>query len=93
MPPDPDDIDGLDDHDKDRCRDMDGNKPQYGPPPGDHAGDVAAASAAYLFNLLPAIAALPASEAFWRLETHFLAAIAAYRDARAGWACPDPSAN
>ena len=93
MTPHPDDLDGLDDHDKDRCRDMDGNRPRYGPPAGDPADDVAAASAAFLFNLLPAIAALPAPEAFERLAGHFRANLTAYRDARAGWAAADPSDN
>ena len=93
MPPHPDDLDGLDDHDRDRCRDMDGNKPHYGPPPGDPADDVASASAAYLFNLLPAIAALPPPAAFRRLEWHFRACLAAHGNYRAMRVAPDASAN
>ena len=93
MPPDPEDIDGLDHIDVDRCRDMDSNRPWYAPPPGDPARDVAAASAACLFNLLPAIAALPACDGYRRLEGHFRACLEAYRDRPAMRTVPDPSAN
>jgi hypothetical protein len=56
------------------------------------ADDVAAASAAYLFNVLPSIVALPPPEAFERLKGHFEAALAAYADGTDGW-IPEPSDN
>ena len=89
--PHPDDLD-LCEYDRERCRDMDGGRPHY-PPPGDPAGDVAAASAGYVFNFLGDLAKLPAPEAFRRLETYFLGCIHAYRDARTGWPVATPSAN
>lgn len=55
--------------------------------------DISAASAAYLFNALSAIASLPASEAFERLKSHFEAALAAFIDGAARWCLPEPSEN
>ncbi len=57
------------------------------------AEDVCAASAAYLFNLLPELVKLPATEQFERLAAHFEAAITAYVDGLAGWIIPEPSKN
>ena len=62
------------------------------------AEDVAAASAAYLFNVLPGITALPAPEAFERLKLHFETAIMTYQRmaAEGAHACtrlPQPSQN
>lgn len=57
------------------------------------AGDVAAASAAYLFNVLPEILKLPASEQYERLRLHIEAAFLAYRDAQDGWVPPPFSDN
>lgn len=54
--------------------------------------DVCAASAAYLFYLLPDLVKLPAPEAYKRLAAHFEAALLAYRDGLAGWV-PEPSVN
>jgi hypothetical protein len=54
--------------------------------------DVCAASAAYLFNVLPEIAMLSAHEQFQRLAAHFEAALMAYRDGLAGW-ISEPSVN
>ncbi len=45
-----------------------------------HAYDVAAVSAAYVYNILPAIAALPAAEAYLRLHDLFFNAILAYAE-------------
>lgn len=53
--------------------------------------DVSAASAAFLFNLLPALLELPAAERYERLVTHFEACLVAYRDGLNGWL--DPSEN
>lgn len=55
--------------------------------------DVAAASAAYLFNVLPEITKLPATEQYERLKLHFSTAFLAYQDAQAGWVWPEPSLN
>jgi hypothetical protein len=58
--------------------------------------DLAAASAAYLFNLLPGIVNLPASERFTRLAAHIEGAVVAYADAKQGWyegRIPEPSVN
>lgn len=57
------------------------------------AQDVAAASAAYLLTMLPAIMRLPRDEAFERLTMHFEAAISAYLDGVRGWELPAPSGN
>jgi hypothetical protein len=54
--------------------------------------DVCAASAAYLFNVLPELVKLPAPEQFKRLAAHFEAALLAYRDGMSGW-IPEPSPN
>jgi hypothetical protein len=54
--------------------------------------DVSAASATYLWNLLPEIAALPACEGFERLRDVFRTAFLAYFDALDGW-IPEPSDN
>ncbi|QJW94195.1 hypothetical protein [Frigoriglobus tundricola] len=56
------------------------------------ADDVCAASAAYLFNLLPDLVKLPAPEQFQRLAAHFEAALLAYHDGINGW-LPEPSQN
>lgn len=61
-------------------------------PDSDLAGDVCAASAAYLLNVLPDLVTLPATELFNRLAAHFEAALAAYRDGMNGW-IPEPSRN
>lgn len=50
--------------------------------------DVTAASAAYLVNVLPEIAKLPASEQYKRLEAHFLACLMAYRECLKDWLIP-----
>jgi hypothetical protein len=55
--------------------------------------DVAAASAAYLWNILPEIAKLPCVEGFERLAEHFRTAFLAYFDGRCGWGLPAPSSN
>jgi hypothetical protein len=56
--------------------------------------DVCAASAAYLFNVLPEIAKLPAKEQFERLAVHFEAALLAYKDGMRGWnEIPEPSVH
>lgn len=47
--------------------------------------DVAAASAAYLWNVLPQIAKLPCVEGFERLEEHIRTAFIAYFDGLDGW--------
>jgi len=47
--------------------------------------DVSAASAAYLWNILPEIAKLPSAEGFERLCEHFRTAFIAYFDGREGW--------
>ena len=51
----------------------------FRPRPNAALHDCAAASAAYLVNLLPALAALDKREAYARLHLHFQAALAAYR--------------
>lgn len=57
------------------------------------AEDVACASAAYLANLIPAWAGLPAAEIYDRLRAHFETAFLAYHHGLEGWAPPEPSAN
>jgi hypothetical protein len=54
--------------------------------------DVSAASAAYLWNILPEITTLPDSEGFERLRDIFRTAFIAYFDAREEW-IPEPSDN
>ena len=55
------------------------------------AADVAAASAAYLFDILPSILALPPPEAYERIKAVFAAASQAYEDGKDGWF--EPSRN
>jgi hypothetical protein len=57
------------------------------------ASDVAAASAAYLFNCLPELTKLPASECFQRLEAHIHTSIIAYLEGLRNWGVPEPSKN
>jgi hypothetical protein len=57
------------------------------------AEDVSAASAAYLWNVLPDIATLSATEGFERLADHFRTAFLAYFDGLEGWGLPEPSEN
>ena len=58
------------------------------------AKDVAAASAAYLFNILPEIMKLPAPEAYARLQAHIHTAILVYADGLNNWGFPpEPSDN
>ncbi len=57
------------------------------------AEDVAAASAAYLVNVLPEIIKLPASQMFERLKTHFSTAFLAYSEGLENWGFPEPSEN
>lgn len=47
--------------------------------------EVAAASAAYVYNCLPSIMMEEPREAFRRLAVHFEAALRAYDDGRRGW--------
>jgi len=54
--------------------------------------DIVAASAAYLWNVLPSSAPLPAPEAFARFQAHFESAFAAYFEA-SGIRLPEPSEN
>jgi hypothetical protein len=54
--------------------------------------DVCAASAAYLVNVMPALAGLETCELFKRLVTHFEAALRAYRDGLRS-NIPEPSEN
>lgn len=61
--------------------------------PENHVEEVAAASAAYLYNALPSLVRLPPPELYRRLESYFVACLIAYRDTRTGWAIPDPSDN
>ena len=49
------------------------------------AEDVAAASAAYAFNVLQEIMALPAPEAYQRLFELFRVAILAFEDGQSSW--------
>ncbi len=93
MIPNPDDM-GRDSVSYAQVQEMDYDKPLYGLLFNDaHAEDVAAASAAYLYNALPAILQLSPPEAFERLTRLFRANIDAYRDCRVGWVPPDPSNN
>lgn len=56
------------------------------------ADDVSAASAAYLFNLLPGFATLPAPDVYERLQHHIFAALVAYAEAAKNWGLPpEPS--
>ena len=56
--------------------------------------DVAAASAAYLYNMLPRLVELPAKEVYRQLAAHFEAALCAYRDSLNNWTIPaEPSRN
>jgi hypothetical protein len=55
--------------------------------------DVAGASAAYLWNILPEIAKLPCVEGFERLVEHFRTAFLAYFDGLDNWVLPEPSEN
>ncbi len=55
--------------------------------------DVSAASAAYLWNILPEIAKLPSVEGFERLCEHFRTAFLAYFDGLEGWRLPEFSDN
>lgn len=58
------------------------------------AEDVAAASAACLFNTLPEIMKLSAPEAYARLQEHIHTAILAYADGLINWGFPpEPSDN
>ena len=58
------------------------------------AEDVAAASAACLFNTLPEIMKLPAPEVYARLQDHIHTAILAYREGLNHWGFPpEPSNN
>jgi hypothetical protein len=59
-----------------------------------HADDVASGSAAFLFDLLPAIITLPSAEAFAHLREHFHTALVAYFATleNQGWP-PEPSEN
>ena len=59
-----------------------------------HAEDVAAASAALLWNILPDIVKLPACEGYARLQEHLEACIFAYRESLSGFGLPpEPSDN
>lgn len=56
--------------------------------------DVAAASAAYLFNMLPEIVKLAAPEAYAQLQTHIHSALIAYAESLNNWGFPpEPSVN
>lgn len=57
------------------------------------AVDVAAASAAHLVNLLPALMALDPAERYARLRAHLEGSLIAYRDLAGGFHAPSPSAN
>ena len=59
----------------------------------DHINDVAASSAAYLYNLLPELMKLSDQERFARLELHFRANIQAFLDCALPLRLPEPSAN
>lgn len=54
---------------------------------------VSEASAAILFNVLPALIKLPASECHERLRVHFATALSAYHQGLRGWDFPTPSRN
>jgi hypothetical protein len=59
-----------------------------------HAEDVAAASAAYTWNLLAGIVKLSPPEGFERLYYLFYTALQAYADWQIGWgSLPEPSKN
>jgi hypothetical protein len=58
--------------------------------------DVASASAALLFNVLPSIRELPAPEQYDRLALFIEDSISAYLEAKEGWPAsrvPEPSVN
>lgn len=61
-------------------------------PPERLVEEVCAASAAYLFNLMPELVKLPATEQFKRLVAHFEAALLAFHDNLPPWV-PEPSQN
>ncbi len=68
-------------------------KPEW-PFKAEHKEDVAAASAAVLFNVLPELMKLPAPERYARLVGHQLGCLAAYDDLReATHPLPHPSLN
>jgi hypothetical protein len=59
-----------------------------------HAEDVAAASAAYVYNLLPELAKLSPPEGFRRLYDLFHTAIVAYVESQCNWGLrSEPSKN
>jgi hypothetical protein len=59
-----------------------------------HAEDVAAASAAYAWNVIGEIAKLSPIEGFQRLYDLFHTAILAYVESQSGWGLgPEPSEN
>lgn len=62
------------------------------PPPERLVEEVCAASAAHLFNLMPELARLPATEQFKRLAAHFEVALLAFHDNLVPWV-PEPSPN
>lgn len=62
------------------------------PPPERLVEEVCAASAAYLFNLLPQLVQLPAAEQFKRLASHFESALLAFHDSLPP-RVPEPSPN
>lgn len=60
----------------------------------EHAEDVAAASAAYAWNLIADIAKLPPPEGFKRLYDLFHTALVAFVECQSGWGLgPEPSVN
>ena len=59
----------------------------------ERAEDVAAASAAYLLNILPGIVASDPSEGFRRLSIHIQTVILAYVGENVGFCVPEPSEN
>ena len=58
-----------------------------------HREDVAFASAALLFNLIPQILQLQPAEQYRRLVDHMLGCLAAYDDVPDEFPLPDPSDN
>jgi hypothetical protein len=58
-----------------------------------HREDVAAASAALLYNLLPEILRLAPGEQYRRLVDHLLGCLAAYDDVPDEFHLPEPSRN
>ena len=57
------------------------------------ADDVAAASAACLFNTLAEILKLSAPDAYARLQAHIHTAILAYADSRNNWGFPPEASD